>query len=308
MAQAGITDQSVLEAGIAAHLSVDPNLLPPEISELSDQAALFASNNTNAFMFTGSADADSENTNFGDSLSTKAIEKVIELEERRRKEDDPAGDAGMIAELAASQREDLAEMTKVTYSDGQFHMFGMDIDEEDMDASVADTLENIDEVSARHGLDAQQTANLASLLVAYQEADSPEEKAEILGQIAEAYPEVAEEMAEQAPVAGERRRQSELTTDESVQRDVAALGDESDFISARAETLDDASLVEDNLAVREGVSVAGSTDLASSFEAGFSSAPAFNAQGLEDATVAAAEPAQTEPVQIRSGPVEEFKV
>lgn len=308
MAQAGVTDQSVLEAGIAAHLSADPNLLPPEVSELSDQAALFASNSTNAFMFTGSADADSENTNFGDSLSTKAIEKVIELEERRRKEDDPAGDAGMIAELAASQREDLAEMTKVTYSDGQFHMFGMDIDEEDMDAAVDDTLANIDDVAARHGLDPQQAANLTNLLVAYQNAGSPEEKAEILGQIAEAHPEVAQEMAEQAPVVGERRRQSELSNDEALQRDVAAIGDDSDFISARAETLDDASLVEDNLAVREGVSVASSTDLAGSFEAGFSSASAFNAQSLEGATVAAAEPVQTEPVQTRSGPVEEFKV
>jgi len=308
MAQAGVTDQSVLEAGIAAHLSADPNLLPPEVSELSDQAALFASNSTNAFMFTGSADADSENTNFGDSLSTKAIEKVIELEERRRKEDDPAGDAGMIAELAASQREDLAEMTKVTYSDGQFHMFGMDIDEEDMDAAVDDTLANIDDVAARHDLDPQQAANLTNLLVAYQNAGSPEEKAEILGQIAEAHPEVAQEMAEQAPVVGERRRQSELSNDEALQRDVAAIGDDSDFISARAETLDDASLVEDNLAVREGVSVASSTDLAGSFEAGFSSASAFNAQSLEGATVAAAEPVQTEPVQTRSGPVEEFKV
>lgn len=308
MAQAGVTDQNVIEAGIAAHLSANPNLLPPSISELSDQAALFASNNTNAFMFTGSADADSENTNFGESLSTKAIEKVIELEERRRKEDDPAGDAGMIAELAASQRKDLDEMTTVTYSDGQFHMFGMDIDEEDMDAAVDDTLANIDDVAARHGLDPQQTANLTSLLVAYQNAGSPEEKAEILGQIAEAHPEVAQEMAEQAPVVGERRRQSELTTDEIVQRDNTAIVDDNRFEEATNSVADASDTAELAVEARSGASVAASTDLASSFEAGFSSAPAFNAQGLEGAMVAAAEPVQTEPVHTRSGPVEEFKV
>ena len=67
MALAGLTQQSVMEAGVAADLVANPNLLPPAISELSDQAAIFASNNKNAFQFTGSADADSEATNFGDT-------------------------------------------------------------------------------------------------------------------------------------------------------------------------------------------------------------------------------------------------
>lgn len=295
MARAGLTQQSVIEAGLAADLAATPDLLPSAISELSDQAAIFASNNTNAFMFTGSADADSENTNFGEALATKAIEKTIELEERRRKDDDPAGDAGMIAELAARQREDLAEMTKVTYSDGEFHMFGMDIDVEDMDASVAATLENIDEVAARHNLDAQQTAQLTSLLMAYQNAGSPEEKAEILSDIAETQPEVAQEMAEQAPVIGERRRQNELASEEVVDSNIEAIGNEVERIAIRVEANDQADTIDVNIAARNGLSVAGETDLANSFEAGFSSAPDFNESADGQVQVAEAAPPQSAP-------------
>ncbi|MDJ0641977.1 MAG: hypothetical protein QNJ15_04090 [Erythrobacter sp.] len=295
MARAGLTQQSVIEAGIAADLAAKPDLLPSAIAELSDQAAIFASNNTNAFMFTGSADADSENTNFGEALATKAVEKLIELEERRRKDDDPAGDAGMIAELAARQREDLAEMTRVTYSDGQFHMFGMEIDVEDMDASVADTLENIDEVAARHNLDAQQTAQLTSLLIAYQNAGSPEEKAEILSDIAETQPEVAQEMAEQAPVIGERRRQNELASEEVVDSNIEAIGNEVERIAIRVEANDQADTIEVNIAARIGLSVAGETDLANSFEAGFSSAPDFNESADGQTQVAEATPPQSAP-------------
>jgi hypothetical protein len=301
MAQAELTQQSVIEAGIAASLASDPELLPePSIwfQDFTFGGTMFDAAFGNAEALGG----------VGEAISDVAIDNRLELERKEREENDPAKDAGMIVELAASQREELAAMSKVTYSDGQFHMFGMDIDEEDMDASVAETLENIDDVAARHGLDAQQTANLTNLLVAYQNADTPEEKAEILGQIAEAHPEVAEEMAENAPVVGERRRQSELSNDEALQRDNTAIVDDNSFAEATNAVADASDTAELAVEARSGASVAASTDLANSFEAGFSSAPAFNAQGLEGATLAAVEPVQTEPVQTRSGPAEEFKV
>lgn len=153
MAQAGVTDQSVLEASIAAHLAANSDLLPPEVSELSDQAALFASNNTNAFMFTGSADADSENTNFGESLSTKAIEKVIKLEERRRKEDDPAGDAGMIAELAARQREEMIRIGRLSVTRAELIAFSDAMDDPEFKAAFRQHL--IDSGVPEHEVDSR---------------------------------------------------------------------------------------------------------------------------------------------------------
>nr|WP_298929627.1 hypothetical protein [uncultured Erythrobacter sp.] len=302
MAQAELTQQSVIEAGIAASLASDPELLPePSIwfQDFTFGGTMFDAAFGNAEALGG----------VGEAISDVAIDNRLELERKEREENDPAKDAGMIVELAASQREEIAAMSKVTYSDGQFHMFGMDIDEEDMDASVAETLENIDDVAARHGLDAQQTANLTNFLVAYQSADTPEEKAEILGQIAEAHPEVAQEMAEQAPVVGERRRQNELTDSESVHRNVADLEQQEVFIEARADTLDEEYLVSEHVAVREGRSVASTASPEALFDmAAYSPAEEFNLQGLDGVRVADAEPVQAEPGQSQSQPVQEFRV
>lgn len=316
MARAGVTQQSVLEAGIAADLADNPNLLPPAVAELSDQAAIFASNSTNAFMFTGAADADSAATNFGTSLATKAVERMIELEAERRKEDDPASDASMIAEAGARQRDAIAEMQSVTYSNGQFHMFGMDIDEEDMDAVVDETLENIDEVAARHGLDAQQTSQLTTWLMAYRNAETPEQKAEILGQIADEHPEIAREMANDAAQASEQRLESDLSTEETQDADINAIEDDSNYGAAQQQMVladgysaEDANeYAETATNIRNRVSMASSSDLASSFEAGFSPAPEFNAQGLDGVRVAEADHVQSEPGQSQSQFVQEFRV
>lgn len=309
MAQAELTQQSVIQAGIAASLASDPELLPePSIwfQDFTFGGTMFDAAFGNAEALGG----------VGEAISDVAIDNRLEFERKEREENDPAKDAGMIVELAASQREEIAAMSKVTYSDGQFHMFGMDIDEEDMDASVAETLENIDDVAARHGLDAQQTANLTNLLVAYQNADTPEEKAEILGQIAEAHPEVAQEMAEQAPVVGERRRQSELTSDEisDARATVEAPSQEwaeDQATFAQSVGYDGIEAIEfgDRAAqISNGTSMASSTDLAASFDTGFSPASEFNAQGLDGVRVADAEPVQAEPGQSQSQPVQDFRV
>lgn len=301
MGNAPITAEMMTEAGIAAHLTLHPNLIPPEIAELSDQAAIFASNNVNIFKFTGAADADSEATNIGTSVAVKAIERAIEIDERRKREENSA-DADVIAAAGQAIREDLAELQQVTYSDGQFQMFGMDIDEEDMDASVADTLDNINEVAIRHGLDAQQTANLTSLLVAYQNADSPEEKAEILEQIADAHPNVARDMANDAAQASEARNQSELDVEEVVQRDISAISDDDTFRAVALETATETEVDMAELA-RSGMSASGNP-----FEAGFSPSAEFNAQGLEANSFADAEPPQTTPMQPTSESALELRV
>lgn len=308
MAQAGVTDQSVLEAGIAAHLSVAPNLLPPEISELSDQAALFASNNTNAFMFTGSADADSENTNFGDSLSTKAIEKVIKLEERRRKEDDPAGDAGMIAELAASQRERLAAMQNVTVG-------GVTLTREEWD-EVAKALQTDEGVSAaRDALmaegktsdQANEIIRLTQLLAsaAQKQQDgiplTPEEEAAVAR--VENDPELQADVKTTTDAALNTVSQSELTPTQNANRDIATIEDGEVFSAARAEMLDEESLVGENIAARDGQSIASSVSPESMFDmAAYSPSEEFNLQGLDTVRLAAAEPVQLEPAQTQSEP------
>jgi hypothetical protein len=291
MAGEPITSEMLQEAGIAAHLAADPDALPAEISELSDQAAIFASQSINAFMLRGAADADSAATNFGTSLATKAVERMIELEAERRKEDDPASDASMIAEAGARQRDAIAEMQSVTYSNGQFHMFGMDIDEEDMDAVVDETLENIDEVAARHGLDAQQTAQLSTWLMAYRNAETPEQKAEILGQIADEHPEIAREMGKSALQRQGQRAQNEMTHEESQDSNILSMADGearqevAETVLDETESYDVAVMAESNLTIGENP-----------FADTRSPNSEFNARAAGDVQFAQAAPTQSAPV------------
>lgn len=311
MAQARLTDQSVLEAGIAAHLAANSDLLPPEVSELSDQAALFASNNTNAFMFTGSADADSENTNFGDSLSTKAIEKVIELDERRRKEDDPAGDASLITELAASQREKLAAMQDVTVG-------GVTLTLEEWD-KIADALDDpatVEAVADELRAQGKTQAEISDIIYLTRMAASIAQKE------ARGLPLTAEEQAVQDRLetdpdaraavktgtetvqAVNARREADMTPEDRVSRTVASSGNDEAFVTSRAATRDDASRVERNVAVREGQSVASSVSPESMFDmAAYSPSEEFNLQGLDGIRVADADPVQGEPNPAQSEPV-----
>lgn len=296
MALTELTQQGILEAKIAASLATDPDLLPSKISELSDQAAIFASNNANVFMFTGSADADSENTNFGESLATKAIEKVIELEERRRKEDDPALDTQELLDLGERQR---AELQKISVG-------GIELSLEDWD-DVADALQTEEGVNAaREALMAQgktaeeanEVIRLTQLLAsaAQKQHDgipfTPDEKAAVAR--AKSDPELQEDI-KTTTGALLNVSQNGLTLAQVADRNTAAIKGESAFMSARADILDDANLVGENLAVREGMSVAGSSDLASSFEAGFSAAPEFNEQAMGNVQLAEATPLQSVP-------------
>ncbi len=82
-----------------------------EAEPLNDQAAIFASNNTNAFMLRGAADADSQATNFGDALSAKAADTRLALEAEERKKDDPASDASMIVEAGERIRKELQQIS-----------------------------------------------------------------------------------------------------------------------------------------------------------------------------------------------------
>jgi hypothetical protein len=198
-------------------------------------------------------------------------------------------------------------MQAVTYSDGQFHMLGMDIEKEDMDAVVDETLENLDEVSARHGLDTQQTAQLSTWLMAYR-TGTPEQQAEILGRIAEAHPEIAREMGKSALQRQEQRTQNEMTHEERQDAVASTTLPDEDWEAEQSEFAeaigyDEAEAVEFGeraLEIGNGTSMVGSTDLARSFEAGFNAAPEFNAQAAGDVQFAQAAPAQRAP--IISGP------
>ena len=142
----------------------------------------------------------------------------LELQREKREKRDKTNE---LIELGFSMRE--ARITDVTYANGQFHMYGMSIDKEDMDAQVTETLQNIDSVAEKHNLGGQEQADLTALLMAYQQAASPQEQAEILEKITEQQPEIAYEISEKAFERQEVRTQSELTNDERQDENISSL-------------------------------------------------------------------------------------
>ena len=178
----------------------------------------------------------------------KLEEKELLLEKREKRDK-----VNELMELGFSMRE--AHIANVTYSNGQFHMFGKSIDEEDMDAQVDETLKNIDSIADRHNLSGQDKVELTTLLMAYQQAETPQEKAEILTKIAEQQPEIAYEISEKAFEKQEVRKQSELTNNEEQDADISSISEQPKFAVSRAQTLDDSERVKDNLTVKEDISV-----------------------------------------------------
>lgn len=317
MAQAPIKAEMVTEAGIAAHLAANPNLLPPEISELSDQAAIFASNNTNAFMFTGSADADSENTNFGESLATKAIENVLRLEAERRKEDDP--DASIIAEAGAAMREDLLEMQTISVG-------GVSLTLEEWDA-IAEALDDpaiVDAVSEELRAQGKTQAEINEILYLTRMAASIAQKE------ARGIPLTAEEQAVKDRLDSDpdaraavrtgtetvqrvlERTEADMTPEQQATQANTGIVDGSAFVQATRETVDRSSIADralevrngESVTVRDGQSVASSVSPESMFNmAAYSPSEEFNLQGLDGVQVAMVEPVEVEQNQTQAGPV-----
>lgn len=188
MASESITADMVREAGIAAQMALNPNAIPTPSIYAQD----FTFGGTMFDAAFGNAEALS---GVGSAVADVAAEERIKLEAKERKKDDPAGDASIIVELAEKQREYIA----ATYSNGQFHMNGYAIDEEDVNAEVASTLENYDQFADDMNLQGQQRGEVHSILVAIRAAEnSPHEQTVLFNRLQREHPEVYDRVVENA--------------------------------------------------------------------------------------------------------------
>ena len=193
--------------------------------------------------------ADSDGAANGRAGTQEVDGNKLEAKELLREKSEKRDKTNELMELGFSMRE--AHIANVTYSNGQFHMFGKSIDEEDMDAQVDETLKNIDSIADRHNLSGQDKVELTTLLMAYQQAETPQEKAEVLTKIAEKSPEVGREIAQDAASKSEIRKQSELTNDE-----------EQDSISVRKENPSEVKQEQQQFAEQNGYSSIEAANLA----------------------------------------------
>ena len=202
-----------------------------------------------------------------------------------------------------------AEIENISLRDGTFSIFGMEIDEADMDAAVQDTINNFDAFATKHGLTGQDKDQFHQWLLYYESLpDGDPRKAEALRGMARINREAAQDIAADANDRKTSRPSNAISREETTDARAAAAAPTDDWSAqqtnfAEANGYTEAEAVDFGdraLEVGRGTSVVGSTDLASSFEAGFSAAPEFNAQASGNMQFAQAELQQSAPNQ--SGP------
>jgi len=90
----------------------------------------------------------------GESVSGVAGISLIDDETGKRRDRDKDKDEGGFSwdDVRDARERMQAEIANITLRNGQFSIFGMTIDEEDMDAAVKDTINNFDAFAAKHNL------------------------------------------------------------------------------------------------------------------------------------------------------------
>lgn len=226
----------------------------------------------------------------GTGVSDIALQERVKLEAERRKEDGP--DASMIAELGAQQREELSAMQSVTYSDSQFHMFGMDIDEEDMDAEMEESETEIDAQATKYGWDDATKAQMALLYAQFNDPDAMgDEKAEVFDRMREVGGEEwAEDRAEEAHERKSINPDRDLSASEQEKGAIATIEDAQVYEEANLEIVDRVGVAERAVDVRSGLSNAGNP-----FGDTRGPSSEFNAQASGDVQLAEVTPLQAAP-------------
>ena len=221
MALAGLTQQGVLEAVIAADLVANPNLLPPAISELSDQAAIFAFDQHAIYLPTGANEPGASIVN----AETVTTAKILEADQRDRNRS--IEDLNEISAAGARSREDLARLQETTavYADGQFTMFGMTVEEDDLNTAIDNALQDYDAYADRHGIPQEDRAAHYSYLLALRGAP-PQEQARMMTERAQASPSGEREMRglmeDAAEIGQSHTRTADVTTGQAAEAQIVA--------------------------------------------------------------------------------------
>lgn len=231
--------------------------------------------------------------------SIDTIEKAVSGRDRDDKKDDNGIGWDDVMEAQDRIR---AEIEQIRLVNGRFEIFGMSIAEEDMDAAVADTANNFDKFSAEHSLEGEAKDSFQHWLLYYQGLpEGSPEKALALQEMARIDHDAAQDIAVKANDRRTARPASQVSQQETASANVATISDDSrrgELLSASVDNVEAADIA---TLSRTGISAVGATDLAASFEAGFSAAPEFNAAAVGDSQqLAMAEPAQS--AQNLSGP------
>ncbi len=246
MAQAELTQQSVIEAGIAASLASDPELLPePSIwfQDFTFGGTMFDAAFGNAEALGG----------VGEAISDVAIDNRLELERKEREENDPAKDAGMIVELAEIQRRESAR-----YVNGRFHIDGMVLTHAQFREAIDNTRARLPDLARDNNWTEAETREAEGMLDELEDAEQndPERVPQILERIGRENPVLREGLRRDMDFVANRTGPT-VTAGESADLVAVEIADDAVRAQAIADIADRTTLasteaeVSDNLSVGE---------------------------------------------------------
>lgn len=181
--EAIITQQSLVEAGIAASIAANPDMLP-------EPSVYFQDFNFGATMWDaayGNVDGGSV-SGVGEAVSDIAVENRIKLETEERKKDDPAGDASMIVELGKQQREEAARV-----ANGQVVINGIAYSKAQIDDALDITEHRVNARADREGWSDERRSDAMESIQRVRDAKTPEEQAAATNEMQRNNPEVFDE-------------------------------------------------------------------------------------------------------------------
>lgn len=237
-----VTADSVRDAGIAAHLAVDPAVLP-------EPSIYFQDFNFGGTMFDalfGNAEALG---GVGAGISDVALEERMALEAEDRKKDDPAGDASMITELATRQREEA-----VRFMNGTYYLNGMSISEIEMEEALTMTRAELDEIAETNNWTASQRMQ-AERTLDRAESATGQERADILSGADNTLPGLTDAIGSNVLEIRSRGANNDLSMNETNDKAIGQSTDDRNFVAQREITRDDISGVSTNIAARNNLSV-----------------------------------------------------
>lgn len=225
------TTQVTDEAMMAASMSIF----------ISDQGMLNAGISSVVFSNAVGATEGTLNLINADTVTDEKLRAELKEEEEKNQDAFEAA-ADMAIAMAEEQLKRLSN--PVLYTNGQFTIGGLTVDEEDMDATVDSMVQEFDAVVAKHNLDTEQSAALFALLTAYQNTEDPQVKAQILDQIAEdVSPDVQHDMAKIANDIGNPETKRFMSSLETQDQNVALSNNETERMEARTQIVDNQTTV-----------------------------------------------------------------
>jgi hypothetical protein len=232
-------------------------------NEMGSEAKVFSLDSSELYGTHGRADDESESVNGIFTGNTAWRDRVAQEQKVADRNKNDSTDIA-VSEANAIIEKNLERMQQVTYSNGQYTMYGITVDEEDLEASIKENLEDIDGLAKRHDMTAAEAQAFSTQMALYLAADkgSPkrQQALEKMGKISK---KATVEVLKDAESQLESNANAKMNSTEKSIAETSQVSNESEIVESSikmANTVGDSGIgaakyVEENIALYKNQSV-----------------------------------------------------